>query len=232
MITPMDGSGRGRTDLGWLDSRHTFSFGDFHNPERMGFRALRVINEDRVGAGRGFATHGHRDMEILSYVLEGSLAHQDSLGNGQSLGVGEVQAMTAGTGIRHSEFNPSRDEPVHFYQVWLLPERPGLPPAYAQRGFDAAGRIDRWQVIASGRGAAGALPVRTDAEVLLADISAGRTLEYGLDPARHAWVQVVRGRVEIGGASLGPGDGAAISGERGLALRASERAEVMLFDLA
>jgi len=232
MITIRPAASRGRTDIGWLDSRHSFSFGDYHDDAHMGFRALCVINDDRVAAGQGFGTHGHRDMEIISYVLDGALAHKDSLGNGETLRPGEVQVMTAGRGIRHSEFNPSATEPAHFYQIWLMPSRAGLPPAYAQRAFAPQGRAGAWQVVASGSGRQGALPINTDAEVMLADIGAGDTLGHALAPGRHAWLQVLRGRVEANGRALAAGDGAAISGESALSLKGLERAEVMLFDLA
>lgn len=232
MLTIRPAASRGRTDIGWLDSRHSFSFGDYHDPDHMGFRALRVINDDRVAGGQGFGTHGHRDMEIISYVLEGALAHKDSLGNGETLRPGEVQAMTAGRGIRHSEFNPSATEPAHFYQIWLLPSKAGLTPAYAQRAFDANARRGAWQVVASGRGHHGALPINTDAAVLIASLGAGARIEHALAPGRHAWVQILRGRAEVNGAAMGEGDGAALSDEPGVVVRGLDDAEVMLFDLA
>jgi redox-sensitive bicupin YhaK (pirin superfamily) len=232
MITIRPADSRGRTDIGWLDSRHTFSFGDYHDAAHMGFRALRVINDDRVEPARGFGTHGHRDMEIITYVLEGALAHKDSLGNGETLRPGEVQVMTAGRGIRHSEFNPSDADGAHFYQIWIQPRQPGLTPAYAQRAFSPRSAPGTWVTVASGSGAAGALPINADAEVMLAAVGPGESVAHPLADGRHAWLQVLRGSVEFGGKRLTAGDGVAISGESGVSARAVEQAELMLFDLA
>jgi redox-sensitive bicupin YhaK (pirin superfamily) len=220
---------RGWTRLSWLDSAHSFSFGDYYDPGQMGFRALRVINEDRVAAGAGFGTHGHRDMEILTYVLSGQLQHRDSLGNGSVLGPGEVQRMTAGTGVRHSEFNPSATEAVHFLQIWLLPERPGLTPGYEQKAIaaDEAGLVP----VASSTGRAGSVTVHQDASVYLGRLN-GDGVRHELRPGRHAWVQVVRGSVQLNGLSLAAGDGAALSEEPAVELRSDGAAEVVLFDLA
>jgi redox-sensitive bicupin YhaK (pirin superfamily) len=231
MVTVRPASERGHGRHGWLDTRHTFSFSDYYDPAHMGFRVLRVINEDRVEPGRGFGTHGHRDMEILSYVLEGSLAHRDSLGHGSALRPGEVQCMTAGTGIRHSEFNPSETEPVHFYQVWLLPERPGLEPRYDQRAFPEAERRGVSRVVASPDGRDGSLVIRQDAEVSLASLAEGGSVTHELRPGRHAWLQVLRGGVRLDGVALVAGDGASASGEPSLTVLATEPCEVMLFDL-
>ena len=223
---------RGAANHGWLDTRYTFSFSDYQDPDHVQFRALRVMNEDRVAPGAGFPTHGHRDMEILTIVLEGALAHRDSLGHGETLRPGEVQYMSAGTGIRHSEFNPSTTEPVHLYQIWILPDRPGHEPGYGQRRFDEAGRANRWQVVASPDGREGSLAIHQDATVRLADLADGQALEHPLAPGRHAWLQVMRGAVDLGGQALAEGDGAAVSGEAGLEVRGVGGASVLLFDLA
>ena len=232
MIRIRRSSERGAANHGWLDTRYTFSFSDYYDPDHVQFRALRVMNEDRIAGGAGFPTHGHRDMEILTVVLSGAIAHKDSLGHGETLRPGEVQYMSAGTGIRHSEFNPSETEPTHLYQIWLLPDRAGHPPAYGQKAFDEAGRRDRWQVVASADGREGSLAIRQDATVALADLDAGRSLAYDLAPGRHAWLQVLRGAVGLNGQALESGDGAAISGESALEFRAGGDAQVLLFDLA
>ena len=223
---------RGHFDHGWLDTYHTFSFGDYYDSAHMGFRALRVINEDRIAAGGGFGMHGHRDMEIVTLVLSGGLSHKDSLGNGETLRPGELQRMTAGSGIRHSEFNASDSEPVHLYQIWLLPRAGGLAPGYEQKVFDPAQRQGRWQLVASPAGEQGALTIQQDAKVLLADLSAGKEIAYDIAPGRHAWLQVLRGEVTLNGQPLVTSDAAAVSGEPQLALRAVADAELMLFDLA
>jgi redox-sensitive bicupin YhaK (pirin superfamily) len=232
MIRVRRAADRGHFDHGWLDTWHTFSFGDYYDPHQMGFRALRVINDDRVAPGAGFGMHGHRDMEIVTVVLNGALAHRDSLGHGEVLRPGEVQHMTAGTGIRHAEFNPSADAPVHLYQIWLLPDRPGLAPSYAQRAFDAAGRRGRWQRLAAPDGADGALTIHQDASIHRATLEAGQALPYALEPGRHAWVQVLDGAITLGGESLATGDGAAVSEESRLDIRAERPSDVLLFDLA
>ncbi len=231
MIAIRPAQQRGRTQLGWLDSRHTFSFGDYYDAEQMGFGALRVMNDDRVAPGQGFGTHSHRDMEILSYVLAGALEHKDSLGNGEVLRPGEFQRMTAGTGIRHSEFNPSADEPVHFYQIWIMPERAGLPPSYEQRAFPEEGRRGRWQRVASYAGRDGALRIHQDVEVFLALIAAGTALNFTAATGRRLWLQTLRGRIELGPHTLTAGDGAALTDEAAPTIRAVEAAEVLLFDL-
>jgi redox-sensitive bicupin YhaK (pirin superfamily) len=231
VITVRPTGERGHGQHGWLDTRHTFSFNEYHDSRHMGFRVLRVKNEDRVQAGQGFGMHGHRDMEIISYVLEGALAHRDSLGNGSVLHPGEFQCMTAGTGIRHSEFNPSPDQPVHFYQIWLLPDRQGLLPQYHQREFPENERRGRLRVVASPDGLDGSLTIHQNALVYLGSLNAGETVAHALTPARYAWLQVLRGRVRSGGASLAAGDGASLSDEPALTVLATDAAEVMLFDL-
>jgi redox-sensitive bicupin YhaK (pirin superfamily) len=234
MITVRKAEDRGRFDHGWLDTRHTFSFADYHDPAQMGFRALRVINEDRVKPGEGFGTHGHRDMEILSYVLSGALAHKDSTGGGGVLRPGEVQRMSAGTGVRHSEFNGSQEEEVHFLQIWILPDRPGHPPSYEQRAYPEAERRGRLRLVASPDGAEGSTTLHQDARVFATLLGRGARVEHALPPGRHAWVQVARGQIEVNGVPLRAGDGAALSAERALALegRGDGEAEVLLFDLA
>ncbi len=216
MIRVRRGVERGHFDHGWLDTYHTFSFSRYFDAEQMGFRALRVINEDRIAPGQGFGTHGHRDMEIVTYVLEGALAHRDSLGSGGVLGPGELQRMTAGTGITHSEFNASETEPIHLYQIWLLPEREGLNPSYEQKTFPEAERRNRLRVVASPDGEDGSLIIRQDARLFLASIDAGTEITHRLDRQRHGWLQVLRGAVALSGKTLASGDGAAISDEPGV----------------
>ena len=232
MIRIRPAAERGSTNLDWLESYHSFSFGDFYDPAAMSFRSLRVINDDRIGPGGGFGMHGHRDMEIVTYMLSGSLAHQDSLGSGESLRPGDVQAMTAGRGIRHSEFNASPSEPAHLLQVWLLPARPGLEPSYSQRHFDVAEKQGRWRVVASADGRDGSLLVHQDVQLLAALLAPGETVDYALATDRHAWLQVARGTVELNGQQFAAGDGAAISDETQLRLTGIESADVLLFDLA
>ncbi len=234
MITIRKASERGHFDHGWLDTRHTFSFADYHDPAHMGFRALRVVNEDRVRPGEGFPTHGHRDMEILSYVLSGALAHRDSTGGQGVLRPGEVQRMSAGTGVRHSEFNGSRDAPVHFLQIWILPDRDGAAPSYEQRAFPEGERRGRLRLVASPDGAEGSLRIGTDARVHATLLGDGERVRHALAPGRHGWVQVARGALSVNGVALEAGDGAAVSDEAELVLagRGAELAEALLFDLA
>jgi quercetin 2,3-dioxygenase len=231
MIQKRPASERGGGDHGWLDTRHTFSFNDYYDPQQMGFRVLRVINEDRVRPGKGFGMHGHQDMEIITYVLEGGLGHKDSLGNGSVLGPGEFQCMTAGTGIRHSEFNASQEEPVHFYQIWILPDRPGHRPSYAQKTFPQAERQGKFRVVASPDGQDGSLTIHQEAAVFLSSLEGKQEITHLLRPGRHAWLQVLRGAVQMGGVELGAGDGAAASDESKLAITARGPAEILLFDL-
>jgi len=220
---------RGHFDHGWLDTYHTFSFADYYDPGSMGFRALRVINEDRVKPGHGFGTHSHRDMEIVTYVLEGSLAHRDSMGTGSVIRPGEVQRMSAGTGVLHSETNPSRDESVHFLQIWILPERRDIEPGYEQKAFPAAERKDHLRLVASHDGSDGSLTIHQDAKLFAGTLTDGKTITYELPKGRYAWLQVARGTVELNGQSLHAGDGAAIEDERTLNLRGD--GEILLFDL-
>jgi redox-sensitive bicupin YhaK (pirin superfamily) len=223
---------RGRADFGWLDSRHTFSFGGYHDPEHMGFRALRVINEDRVRPGAGFGAHGHRDMEIVSYVLSGNLAHKDSMGNGSVLTPGDVQRMTAGTGVQHSEMNPSLDEPLHFLQIWILPERVGLEPGYEETNVSDEDKRGRWRLLASGRADNGAMKIHQDVDVYATVCDANRGARLELRPGRYAWVQVVRGEASLNGHEVAAGDGVAVSDERAIELNAKTETELLLFDLA
>jgi redox-sensitive bicupin YhaK (pirin superfamily) len=232
MIQVRKAGERGHFDHGWLDTYHTFSFGDYYDPSQMGFRSLRVINDDRVQPGQGFGMHGHRDMEIVTYVLDGALAHRDSLGNGAVLHPGELQHMTAGTGVRHSEFNPSDQEWVHLYQIWLLPERQGLAPSYEQKAFPEEERRGTLRLVASPTGEHGALAIHQDAWLYLATLASGETVARALKPNRHAWLQVLRGQVALNGQPLAAGDGAAVSEEEKLEISGQRAAEIMLFDLA
>ncbi len=224
---------RGPADFGWLKSRHSFSFGSYYDPGQMGFRSLRVINEDRVAPGTGFDTHGHRDMEIISYVLDGAIEHKDSMGNGEVLRAGEVQAMSAGTGILHSEFNPSGDAPVHFLQIWLMPDRSGHTPRYAQRAFGRDAKLNRLALVVSPDGADGSVEIHQDSRLYASILEAGKTAELTLRAGRHAWVQVARGSVEMDGTVLKEGDGAAVSQASALKLKGiAPESEVLVFDLA
>ena len=232
MITVRKAQERGHARHGWLESFHTFSFADYHDPAHMGFRDLRVINEDRVEPGRGFGTHSHRDMEIVSYVLSGALAHEDSLGTGSVIRPGDVQRMSAGTGVSHSELNPSASEPVHFLQIWILPECDGLTPSYDQRHFPAAERAGRLRLVASRDGREGSLRLHQDVDLYASLLGPFDALGHTLRPGRHAWVQLARGRCELNGIPLEAGDGAAISAEASLRIEEGRGAEVLLFDLA
>ena len=232
MIEVRSARDRGRTEWGWLDSRHTFSFGEYHDPGHMGFRALRVINDDRVKPGAGFGTHGHRDMEILSYVLEGALAHKDSSGGGGVIRPGEIQFMRAGTGVTHSEYNDSKTAPVHFLQVWIIPDRRGLPPAYGQRAFDRDAARRGLVLLASRDGREGSLQVAQDVDLWVTLLGEGEPRALALRPGRHAWVHVARGSAAVNGTVLTEGDGAAVSGEETLTLTGDQPAEVLVFDLA
>jgi redox-sensitive bicupin YhaK (pirin superfamily) len=232
MIAVRRSGDRGHLNHGWLDTYHTFSFADYYDPAQMGFRALRVMNEDRVAPGQGFGMHGHRDMEIVTYVLSGALEHKDSLGHGEALRPGELQRMTAGRGIRHSEFNPSADEAVHLYQIWLLPREPGLEPGYEQKAFPEAERHNRLRLVASPTGDDGSLTIQQDARLYLATLDADVSVTHELGASRHAWLQVLRGTVELNGTPLATSDGAAMSAESRLVIRSTTPAEVLLFDLA
>lgn len=233
MIEVRPAGERGRTEWGWLDSRHTFSFGEYHDGRHMGFRALRVINDDRVEAGAGFAAHSHRDMEILSYVLEGALEHKDSAGGGGVIRPGEIQFMRAGTGVTHSEYNQSKTEPVHFLQIWVVPDTRGLPPAYGQFAFDREKAQASFALLASRDGRDGSLQVQQDVDLWVGLVGAGQTRELPLRPGRHAWLHIARGALSLNGTPLGEGDGAAISGEARLRLNGvPPGAEALVFDLA
>jgi redox-sensitive bicupin YhaK (pirin superfamily) len=232
MIRVHKSGDRGHFDHGWLDTYHTFSFAGYYDPRYMGFRALRVINEDRVAPGRGFGAHSHRDMEIVTYVLAGELAHRDSLGTEGVVRPGELQRMTAGTGITHSEYNASKSEPVHLYQIWLLPEKDGLEPSYEQRAFPDTERHNVLRLVAAPGGEGGALAIRQDARLYLASMDPGAIVTHELSSKRHAWLQVLRGEITLGSDDLGAGDAAALSGEAGLDVRAKTPSEVLLFDLA
>lgn len=222
---------RGRTRTGWLDSHHTFSFNRYYDPRHMGFGDLRVINEDYVTPGAGFGTHSHRDMEIISIVLAGGLSHQDSSGGSGVIRPGEVQRMTAGTGVSHSEMNASQTEPVHFLQIWILPEREGLPPGYEQKPFDREGRRGRLRLLASRDGGEGSVRLQQDVRLYDSHLTPGEELSYALGAGRRAWLQVVSGSVALNGVALGGGDGAAVSEESELSIKAAEESEFLLFDL-
>jgi quercetin 2,3-dioxygenase len=232
MMTVRAAGERGRTDWGWLDSRHTFSFGEYFDPAHLGFRALRVINDDRVKPGAGFGKHGHRDMEILSYVLEGALAHEDSSGGGGVIRPGEIQLMRAGTGITHSEYNDSKTVPVNFLQIWIVPDARGLAPKYGQQPFDAGAAAREFVLLASRDGRAGSLTVHQDVDLWMARIGAGEARDLALRPGRHAWIHVARGSVSANGQALGEGDGASVGDESRLSFRGGPDAEVLVFDLA
>lgn len=232
MITVRPAAQRGHADHGWLDSHHTFSFADYHDPAHMGFRQLRVINEDRVQPGRGFGTHPHRDMEIVSYVLEGGLQHRDSMGTGSVIRPGEVQRMSAGTGVTHSEFNTSSTEVVHFLQIWLIPSRRGIQPGYEQKTFSKEEKDGRLRLVASPDGAGGSVTIHTDARLYAGLFGEGQSADHALAPGRHAWVHVARGRVRVNGQELSAGDGAALSDEAKVHVEGIEGGEVLVFDLA
>ena len=232
MIRLRKAKDRGHADHGWLDTWHTFSFADYYDPEQMGFRALRVINDDVVAPGRGFGTHPHRDMEIVTYVLEGALAHKDSMGNASTIVPGEVQRMSAGTGVLHSEFNHSRTDPVHLLQIWLLPDRNGLAPSYEQTFFPDEEKRGRLRLVASPDAADGSVRIHQDARLYATLLATGEEVTHALAPGRHAWVHVARGKASLNGQPLEAGDGAAVSAEEQLTLRGDGHAEVLLFDLA
>lgn len=223
---------RGHADHGWLNTWHTFSFASYQDPQHVRFRALRVMNEDVVAPGQGFGTHPHNDMEIVTYVLSGALEHKDSMGNGEVLRPGEFQRMTAGTGITHSEFNPSATEPTHLYQIWLFPERKGLTPGYEQKSFPAAGRYNELRLVASREGIQDSLRIHSDAAIYLAQLDRNGSVQSAIAPGRSAWLQVLSGSVSVNGVALSQSDGLAVTGEESLTITAAEDSEVMLFDLA
>jgi redox-sensitive bicupin YhaK (pirin superfamily) len=234
MMTVRPAQQRGHAQHGWLDSRHTFSFAEYHDPKHMGFRALRVINEDKVAPAQGFGTHPHREMEIISYVLDGALEHKDSIGTGSVIRPGDVQRMSAGTGVAHSEFNASRTEPVHFLQIWLMPNQRGVKPSYEQKTFAPQERRGRLRVVASPDGRDGSVSIHSDTVLHAGLFAGGDAAEVALSPGRHAWVQIARGQVRVNGTELHAGDGAALTDEAKVRIegQGEDPAEVLLFDLA
>ena len=232
MITVRPSAERGHNQYGWLDTRYTFSFNTYHDPAHMGFRSLRVINDDYIAPASGFPTHPHRDMEILTWVLEGKLGHKDSMGHGATLGPGQLQYMSAGTGIHHSEENPSKDETLRLIQIWLLPEKKGVKPNYGQKDFSAYLEPGKLVQVASGSPSGEAVKIHQDASVYAGRFDAGQTAVHDLGPGRHGWLQMAKGEITLNGVPLKEGDGAAISGESKLEISASNIAEVLLFDLA
>jgi len=223
---------RGRANFGWLDSKHSFSFGHYYDPEHMGFGPLRVINDDRVAPGGGFPTHPHSDMEIISYVLEGALEHKDSLGTGSVIRPGDVQRMSAGTGVRHSEFNASKTEPVHFLQIWIIPERKGLAPSYEQKAFPASDKTGRFKLIGSRDGREGSVTIHQDVDLYATLLGKGDAVEHIIKAGRGGWLQVARGSVSLNGVILDEGDGVALRTSGPLRIAGLENAEALLFDMA
>ena len=232
MLDVIRSDSRGKAEHGWLSSRHTFSFADYHNPSMMGFAKLRVVNEDWIEPRKGFGTHPHRDMEIVTYMIDGSLEHKDSMGNGSVIRPGELQRMSAGTGVLHSEFNPSAEERAHLLQIWILPERNGLEPGYEQKLFPADEKRNRWRLVGSPDGRDGSLTIHQDVRLLSAVLEAGTALDYAFDNRRRAFLQVVRGSVEAGGETLAAGDALAAVDSASLPVRAIDDAELLLFDMA
>jgi redox-sensitive bicupin YhaK (pirin superfamily) len=223
---------RGHANHGWLDSRFTFSFAEYYDPDFVEFRTLRVMNDDHIAGGGGFPTHPHRDMEIVTYVLDGALAHKDSMGNGSTIRSGDVQYMSAGTGVAHSEFNASDTDPVHMYQIWMFPDKNGHQPTYDQKNFDASEKRGKLRLVVSPDGREGSVKIRQDNELYATVLAPGQAVKHALKPERHAYVQVARGSVTLNGAKLETGDGAAISAEKSVELVGIKDAEVLLFDLA
>ena len=232
MITIRKSNDRGHADHGWLNTRFTFSFADYFDLEHVQFRTLRVMNDDRISGGGGFPTHPHKDMEIVTYVLEGALAHKDSMGNGSVIRPGDVQYMSAGTGVAHSEFNASEKETVHLYQIWMFPDKKGYKPVYDQKHFAEAEKSGKLRLVASPDGRDGSVKIRQDNQLYATVLAPGEVVKHELQPDRHAYVQVARGSVALNGKKLETGDGAAISGEQALELRGVDKAEILLFDLA
>ncbi|MFM9265755.1 pirin family protein [Tychonema sp. BBK16] len=232
MIAIRKSAARGHANHGWLDSYHTFSFANYYDPNYMSFRSLRVINEDIINPGKGFGTHGHQDMEIITYVLEGALEHKDSLGTGAVIKPGEVQRMSAGTGIQHSEFNHSETDPVHLLQIWLLPDTNGLSPSYEQRDFSVAERHGDLRLVAARDARDGAVKIHQNVDLYAAILDKNSQVSHALQPNRHGWVQVARGSVLLNGLALENGDGAAVSDESELVIEATADAEILVFDLA
>ncbi len=232
MIDIRKSNDRGHADHGWLNTRFTFSFADYYDPKHEQFRTLRVMNDDRVAGGAGFPTHPHRDMEIVTYVLEGALAHKDSMGNGSTIGPGDVQYMSAGTGVAHSEFNASDSETVHLYQIWMFPDKKNYAPAYDQKHFSVDDKRGKLRLVVSPDGRDGSVKIRQDNELYATVLGAGETVKHALKADRHAYVQVAKGSVTLNGTTLETGDGAAVSAEKSLELTGLNEAEVLLFDLA
>lgn len=230
MLTIRKAEDRGHANHGWLNARHSFSFADYYDPRWMGFRSLRVLNDDTIAGGGGFGTHPHRDMEIITYVLSGALEHKDSMGNGRVIRPGDVQYMAAGTGVQHSEFNHSETEPVHLLQIWIIPDTKGVKPAYAERSFSKAPTA-RFHLIASKDGRDGSIQIHQDADTYLLKLTPGESADYALRTTRHAWVQIAEGQVSLNGKELKAGDAAAVSDETLLRLTATKAAQVLLFDL-
>ena len=231
MITVRNGRDRGHADHGWLRSRHSFSFADYYDPAQMGYSSLRVINEDRVAAGAGFPTHAHRDMEIITYVLDGALEHKDSMGNSSVIRPGEVQRMSAGTGVSHSEYNHSKTEPVHFLQIWIEPEARGIAPGYEQKAFATVERSNRLRLVAAPDGREGALRLQQNAELYVAELHDGATVRHTPQAGRRVYVHVARGAVQVNGVALNAGDGARIEAEAALDIKGAMQGELLLFDL-
>jgi len=231
MINVRKAQDRGTSRISWLDSHHTFSFSDYYDPEHMGFRSLRVINDDTVAPAGGFGTHGHRDMEIITYVLDGALEHADSLGTGSVIRPGDVQKMSAGTGIRHSEFNHSQTDPVHFLQIWIVPDRGGVKPAYEQINFSREAKLGKLLLVGSNEKRDGLIHIQQDAKLYVTVLEGNQRVEHTLAPNRHAWVHVARGSVVVNGKALKAGDGAAITEEPTVEIAAAPEGEVLLFDL-
>ena len=232
MIQVRKSADRGHADHGWLDARHSFSFADYFDPDFMGFRTLRVLNEDRIAPGRGFPRHAHRNMEIITVVLEGELKHEDSLGNGETIVPGEVQRMTAGSGVRHSEFNGSETEGLHLLQIWIEPERDELPPSYEQTAFPAEEKRDALRLVASPTGEAGSVSIHQDVRLYQSELSAGTHVDYNFGDGRAGWLQLTHGSLTVSGNELVAGDGAIIGGESALSIHAKDEAKFLLFDLA
>lgn len=231
MLAIRQAAERGRASFGWLDSRHTFSFGHYYDPAYMGFGPLRVINEDRVEPGRGFDTHGHMDMEIISYVLDGALAHEDSMGNGSVIRPGDVQRMSAGTGVRHSEFNDSDSEAVHFLQIWIIPEKSGMPPGYEQKHFTAAEKQGALRLVGSRDGREGSVTIHQDVDLFAARLDSGESVAYEISNGRKGWVQLARGAASLNGQALQAGDGVAIVGPLEISVAGQSDSEILLFDM-
>ena len=232
MLTIRRAADRGHANHGWLDTNHTFSFANYYDPKHMGFRGLRVINEDRVAPGRGFGTHPHRDMEIISYVLGGQLEHKDSMGTGSVIRPGDIQRMSAGTGVYHSEYNGSKTEPVHFMQIWILPKRGGIDPSYEQRAFTDGSTHNNLRLVVDPEGQAGAVSINADMRLYASILDSGQSVEHVVPAGRHAWIQVARGKVEVDGQVLDTSDGASTSDAGPLVIQALEASEVLVFDLA